>query len=803
MKHRIPSHLPSVLSLGVIGQIGQIVFLREFLMIFHGNELSLGIILAAWMVWVGIGSRLGAAVVERHGDPMRLLLFDATAVALLLPATILVIRVLRGFFEVPAGAYLSVVDMTISCLGVMAPVTLLLGAQFVLLARVWRGADGLNDTSGAGKTYVAEAIGNVIGGLLFTFVLVRTMNALQAALLAVTVMLVSVLHLSRSRAWFTPIVVSILVFWPLEQIDRWSSKVQWSRLAPEYDLIETRQSKYGAISVLRRDDQYSFFQSGHLVFSTAGSTAAEVGLEEQEGVVFAHLAMAQHPDPERVLLIGGGLRGTLREITRYPVKHIEYVELDEVLIATARPYLAPGTVEALADPRVRLIHTDGRLFVKTSDATYDMIIVDVPDPTTAVLNRYYTEQFFREAKARLEMDGVLVTGAISTADLRGSAVANRNATIYHTLRRVFPEVLPVGERFLYYFAAQEPGRLSADPATLARRFIDRHVQTAGFSPGHFQVLLQEIPLRRINWILRHHGRRAGAHLEAPEGGPLLPGSILELQQLEKELPPVQERFFINSDFRPVGYYHSLMFWNVLTRGNHAAAFGWIAWVAPWWIAVPVVTVLATAMLLILGARRRPSAVPARFAILCAVFTTGLSTMALQIALLFAFQSVYGFVYEMMGLILAVFMAGLALGAGITRRVVPYISDIRVLTAVQAAIALFSLLIAVVLPWSASLSSAGIVFLLFSLITFCVGMLNGADFPLATACYAALDRRPERSTGVVYGLELFGACFGAAVSSAVVAPVLGIVACCILAAIANATAFVVLVICGGSFGRAYA
>jgi hypothetical protein len=50
----IPSHLPAVLSLGIVCQIGQIVLLRELLMVFHGNELSLGIILAAWMVWVGL-----------------------------------------------------------------------------------------------------------------------------------------------------------------------------------------------------------------------------------------------------------------------------------------------------------------------------------------------------------------------------------------------------------------------------------------------------------------------------------------------------------------------------------------------------------------------------------------------------------------------------------------------------------------------------------------------------------------------------------------------------------------------------
>jgi len=73
-----------------------------------------------------------------------------------------------------------------------------------------------------------------------------------------------------------------------------------------------------------------------------------------------------------------------------------------------------------------------------------------------------------------------------------------------------------------------------------------------------------------------------------------------------------------------------------------------------------------------------------------------------------------------------------------------------------------------------------------------------DFPLAAACCMALSRRAEKSAGTVYGVELFGACVGAALASAVVAPMLGIIACCLLAGIANGTAFAVLLICRRSY-----
>ena len=794
MQSRWQSHLAMVLALGITSQVGQIVFLRELLMVFHGNELSLGIILAAWMICVGIGSRAGAAVLQRHPDALRLLRIDAAALVVLLPFTVLLIRMLPAFFDVPPGGLLSLTDMTIASLLVMAPSTVLLGAQFVLLARIWRERDGVADASGAAKTYTGEAAGNVVGGLLFTLVLVHHLDAFQVSLLVAAVMLSAVTYSSHRWWCLIPAGVSLALLPLLPHADWWSSQRQWRLRAPAYQLVESHQSRYGTVSVLRHEDQYSFYQSGHLVFSTGGVSALAVGLEEQEGVTFAHLAMTQHRDPQQVLLIGGGLRGTLREFARYGLAHIDYVELDPVLIEAAYPYLAAGTRAALADARVHLIHTDGRLFVKTGSSAYDLIVVDVPDPTTAVLNRYYTEEFFTEAKARLNPDGVLVVGSVSTPDLRGSAIANRNATIYHTLARVFPDVLPVGERFVYLFASSDSAQLSADVPTLMQRFSDRGIQSDGFSAGHLALLFDPGPLQRINWVLRNHGRSPGAHLEPPPASPLLPGSLEQIRQQERELPPVYARLFVNSDLRPVGYYHTLMFWSVLTRGDDAAALRWIGRVQWWWILPPLLLVMGGGLLLRSEARTRDRAAR-RYAVSCAVFTTGLATMAMQIALLFAFQSIYGFVYEMVGLIVAIFMAGLALGTALSHRLVPDPTDRRVLAAVQGAVAVFALGLAMVLPWAAGLQSATAVFALFAAFTFLAGLLNGADFPLATACYLAVDRRPERSTAIVYALELLGACSGAALASVVIAPVLGIVACCLLAAFANATAFAVLVIVG--------
>ncbi len=809
MKFRkIPAHIYPVLMLGVVSQIGQVLLLRELLMVFHGNELAIGIILSAWLAWTGLGSRIGIHLVDRMGQAVYWLKISVLGVLFLLPATILIIRSLRGFFDVLPGAWLTLPEMFLSCFMLMGPVCLLLGSQFVLLSRIWRERENLADTTGAGKTYMSEAAGNMVGGILFTFVLVHLLNPFQSAVLAAGVMLAAVFlilpgQVVRSRVSFIPLFILFIfllgapLFYFLDKVDGFAHSLKWSFTAPDHELVETRQSKHGSIAVLKLEDQYSFFQSGHLVFSTAGPETLVPGLEGQEAVSFAHLAMVQHKNPEKILLIGGGLRGTLAEIARHPVQSIDYIEVDEKLIQTAAPYVFPETLEVLEDPRVNLIHTDARLFVKQADQTYDLIIVDTPDPTTSALNRFYTREFFMETRKLLDRGGVLVTGTSSTPDLRGTAISNRNAAVYHTLNDVFSLVLVAGDRFMFYFASDDQDQVSVDPFILRERYNERGVHAQGFSPVHFQILLEETRLLRINWIVRRHGRDSLAHIHGPPSPPITPVPLSEQLMSETKLNPVEKSMFINSDFKPIVYYYTLMYWDHLTRTGERDLLKSLLHIRAWWIlpfmAAPVI---AAAGLRLLG--NRGSLMDTSFGITGTAFSTGMSTMILQIALLFSFQNIYGFIYETVGLIVALFMLGLALGAYCTHRFIPNKSSLNTLALFQVLMAALTAVIGLVLPLTASLQSPVLIFGLFSILTFTAGLINGINYPLAAACFMAVSRRAEKSAGRVYGAELLGACLGAALASVLVVPILGIIACCLLAAAANVTAFFILLVSRRSY-----
>jgi spermidine synthase len=107
-----------------------------------------------------------------------------------------------------------------------------------------------------------------------------------------------------------------------------------------------------------------------------------------------HLPMLSHPEPERVLVIGGGDGGILREVLRHPtVTSVDFAELDEEVISFSKQYLPDISAGAFDDPRVHTHITDGRAFVESQKARYDVVIMDMTDPE-GPSEMLYTREFF-------------------------------------------------------------------------------------------------------------------------------------------------------------------------------------------------------------------------------------------------------------------------------------------------------------------------------------------------------------------------------------------------------------------------
>jgi spermidine synthase len=729
-------------AVGFTSMIAQVLLMRELVATLYGNELILGLILMAWLAWVAVGSGgLERLPIARRLGTMTFALGLSLAGVLLL-AQITVVRALRTLLGVTPGAFIEFGPMLVALILILAPVCLLTGFLFTLGARL------MVSEGGAGaRAYVWESLGAVAGGILFSFVLIFWLNPFQTALLVAAVDLTVAGYQVRGLSLSLPagarylflFAILALVALPAGRfLQDATLEWQWP------DLVFAADSPYGRLVVQARDGQRVFFQNGLLAFETQGTFAEEV----------AHFPLLVHPDPRNILLIGGGVAGDLREILKHPGARVTYAELDPLLIQTARAHLAPEDAAVLDDPRVSLILADGRLFVKqwldrihtaASQAAgegdslsepFDVIILDLPEPSTGGLNRFYTREFFAEIRAILKRGGVFALGLPSAENYWNPELARRNGSIYHTLRVVFPEVLVLPGEHNFFLASDVP--LESDPAVLSRRLEKRGVPTRWVTPEYIKYAI------------------AGDRF------------IGVRQELE-----MAEGVRLNQDLNPICYYYNLAVWlarfypnlsRTLLGGQTAGKS-----VSPFslaWLLGPLVLGVA------LARWRRSWAVP------LAMGAIGLVGMVLQVVVLFAFQVLHGYVYAEVSLIVTAFMAGLALGAaGVMRR--PAIAKRkarRLLISVQLAIAaycgLFPFILGRPVPSPA---------LLFPGLALLAGALGGAAFPLALAL-AAERERAGSATGILYAADLAGGCLGALLGAVIFVPVLGIPQTCLAIAL---------------------
>jgi len=124
--------------------------------------------------------------------------------------------------------------------------------------------------------------------------------------------------------------------------------------------------------------------------------------------MLTHVPMLAHGNAKRVLIIGGGDGGMLREVVKHPIEHVTQVEIDQAVVDMAIEYLPNHSAGAYDDPRLNLVIADGMDFVRNTDEKFDVIISDSTDPIGPgeVL---FTDDFYAQAKRCLNKGGILVT----------------------------------------------------------------------------------------------------------------------------------------------------------------------------------------------------------------------------------------------------------------------------------------------------------------------------------------------------------------------------------------------------------
>ncbi|MCW5698385.1 MAG: polyamine aminopropyltransferase [Rhodospirillales bacterium] len=201
--------------------------------------------------------------------------------------------------------------------------------------------------------------------------------------------------------------------------------------------------------------------------------------------MITHVPMLAHGDANRVLIIGGGDGGVLREVLRHPVEKAVMVEIDGRVVEECRKFLPSLSDGAFDDPRAELIIADGIKYVAESSDSFDAIIVDSTDPMGPgeVL---FTEAFYADCCRLLGDGGVLVTQC-GVPFFQSSEVTDS----YRRLRPYFSDVgfylavVPtyVGGHMTLGWASNAAGLRQVSVDVLSKRFAAAGLQCRYYSPA--------------------------------------------------------------------------------------------------------------------------------------------------------------------------------------------------------------------------------------------------------------------------------------------------------------------------------
>jgi spermidine synthase len=424
----------SIIGTGISSVTIQLVTIREFLTQFHGNEITIALVLFVWLLFNGAGSLLcRAAKITGISLYSLLILF----IAIWPFPQLIIIRYLRDILIVHGaspGFYQILFYVSLTT----APYALLTGYMLPCSLEIIK-ANYHDFTSG--ELYITDNIGDILGGVVFSFILVYWFNPFKT--IAITSAILILISLSMFIKYKkTHLAVISLIVIAAFYIYAFIPGLEKSTLSGQYgDVVRYKETPIGRLVITKESAQHTFWESGAPLYSTGDIQGSEEKI---------HYPLSQlEGDIDDVLLISGGIGETLSELSKYRPKNIDYIELDPALIDMA---LAEGLLKR--EPGLNIINMDGRAYLKQSLKKYDAIIIDLPDPDTFQLNRFYTAEFFRLTRDKLKENGVLSFSVNSYENYISDIIKKKLSSIYNTLSQYYKNIIIIPGQTAFFLCSE-------------------------------------------------------------------------------------------------------------------------------------------------------------------------------------------------------------------------------------------------------------------------------------------------------------------------------------------------------------
>jgi spermidine synthase len=730
--------------------ISQVIYIREFMISFYGNELTIGIILAFWLCWIALGSISYNKIFKNLQNHLNLLPISLLLISLLLPVTIYSIRIIRSIFTLVPGEIPGLLHSISSAAIILAPICILSGAFFALASKIHSQDNALSTST----VYKYEAIGSAIGGMLLSFVLLGNLNSFQIILFIsfVNILLAFVLIWEELSNVVKVILIILCVLFTTfsghlgKELHLITTLSFWKN----YIFVESKDSVYGHLSVIEIDGEKSIYSNGIKIVSSGDVSAVEERV---------HYVMLQHPNPEKILFIGSSHPDIFNEILEYEtVTKIDYVEIDPVITELSQKYFAEAWQLNKKNKKINLINRDGRFFVKQTEDIYDIIIVNTGDPLNANINRFYTVEFFKEINSILAKSGIFTFQLSGSENYLSKELIALLKIINKSLREVFNNTKIIPGENIHYFAANEIQALNLEAGFLINRLEKRGIDNQFVN--EYYLYFRLLPTR--------------------------------IQEVQKIIQP-ETGTFINKDFHPIAYFFNLAFWSSQFSPFYSSVSQFINEISYKTILfVMIFTMVMYFVVFWLNQKKQ------RFLqnnLKMAVFIMGVSLITFEIIVILGFQAIYGYIYNQMAALIGFFMAGIAVGSGffLKQKLADVNSYLRRLSILHIMLAFLPLLVLGVFKIHLYIFNQMTIFLF----TILCGAIGGYQFPLASRIYFSFNKQYKQNIGILYGMDILGAMSGTIILGVICIPLFGFLQVALIILILNLLISIFMLFCNKS------
>jgi spermidine synthase len=358
--------------------------------------------------------------------------------------------------------------------------------------------------------------------------------------------------------------------------------------------------------------------------------------------------------------------------------------------------------------KINMVYGDGRKFLQNTRQRYDIILFAIPDPGSLQANRFYTNEFIRSLKEKLNPEAVILLSHSPAGNYIDSETAKIEGSIYGTLKNSFKNIKIIPGENDYFLASDSAIDIQISRLSKERSMDNTYVNSYYIDDNSIA--------ERSRYIEQH----------------------------------IANQDIINSDKKPLPvFFHTLKFLSQFNQKNTL------------YLLLPIVILI----------------LPVFFmrSVSVGIFAAGFTGSAIELLLIFSFQTFYGYVYSALGLIIAVFMGGLAAGSifgsklNISRKHFIY---------AQCLLLAYALLFPLFWDLQTKLQAGFFQLFIFFSITFVLALIVGFQYVAGTTIYKS---EITKAATTLYGADLLGSALGVITITLILLPFLGMQKSCFVIA----------------------